>query len=106
MQKNLKNYYIVTNRCQILIGLGTLLIGSFVYLFDRTPYYIYFIVRLGIDADLYNKLPNLFGQIGFSLPSFIHSFSFILITAGIISSKKQETAYPTEKSCYFNDYNL
>jgi hypothetical protein len=34
-------------------------------------------------------LPNLFGIIGQSLPSFAHVFSFILITAGLIAYQKR-----------------
>ena len=89
MLNHLPNYCIVTNRWQILIGIGALLLGSCVYLFDRTPDHTYFIARLGVDTSFYNILPNLFGQMKDCLPSFIHAFSFILITAGIISSKKK-----------------
>jgi len=41
-----------------------------------------------INISLFNAIPNLFGFIGGSLPEFIHVFSFILITAGLIFCNK------------------
>ncbi len=67
-----------------------LLFGVLVYLVDRPPDKTYFVYKTGIDISLHNTLPNLFGIIGLSLPSFTHVFSFILITAGLIASKKRE----------------
>jgi hypothetical protein len=74
---------------QILIGLAALLVGSLVYLVDRPPDQTYFVYNSSIDISLYNTLPNLFGIIGNSLPTFIHVFSLILITAGLISFQKK-----------------
>lgn len=82
---------IISNRVnilQVLIGIAVLLVGSLVYLIDRTPYQTYFIYRIA-NISLYNALPNLFGHIGNSLPAFIHVFSFILITAGFIFCNKK-----------------
>jgi hypothetical protein len=80
------------NKIQILIGVLGLLFGSLVYLIDRPPDQTYFVYNSGIDISLYNILPNLFGLIGNSLPAFIHVFSFILITAGLIACQKR--GYP------------
>jgi hypothetical protein len=66
-----------------------LLLGSLVYLVDCPPDQTYFISNFGINISLYNLLPNLFGIIGNSLPDFVHPFSFILITAGLITFKKK-----------------
>lgn len=41
-------------------------------------------------VTLHNTLPKVFGPLGNYLPDFIHPFSFILITAGIISCRKRE----------------
>ena len=73
-----------------MTGTITLLFGVLVYLVDRPPDQTYFVYKTGIDISLHNILPNLFGIIGQSLPSFAHVFSFILITAGLIASKKRE----------------
>ena len=73
----------------ILIGIASLLIGTLVYLIYRPPNQTYFVSHLGIDISFYNTLPNVFGLIGNILPSFIHTFSFILITAGLISCSKK-----------------
>ena len=77
------------NRLQVLIGLAVLLLGGLVYLIDRPPDQTYFIYSSSIKISLYDTLPNLFGLIGNSLPAFIHVFSFILITAGLISWRKR-----------------
>jgi len=77
------------NGIQILTGATILLLGVLVYLVDRPPDQTYFVYKTGVDISLHNTLPNLFGIIGQSLPSFAHVFSFILITAGLIASKKR-----------------
>ncbi len=77
------------NRIHILIGAGALFLGSLVYLIDRPPEQTYFVYGSGITISLYNTLPNLFGPLGNSLPAFVHVFSFILITAGLISCQKR-----------------
>jgi hypothetical protein len=38
---------------------------------------------------MHDRIPNLFGNVGHSLPDFIHVFSFILLTAGISSYGKR-----------------
>lgn len=77
------------NRVQILIGASGLLIGALVYLIDRPPDQTYFVYSSRIKISLYETLPNVFGVIGDSLPEFIHVFSFILITAGLLSCQKR-----------------
>ena len=78
-----------TNKTQILIGVIGLFIGLLIYLIDRPPDQTYFIYSNPINISLSNTIPNLFGSIGNSLPAFIHVFSFILITAGLISYQKR-----------------
>ena len=73
----------------ILLGIIGLSVGTLVYLIDRDPEQIYFIYNHGIDLSLYHSLPNLFGPFGNSLPTFVHIFSFILITAGLIACSKR-----------------
>jgi hypothetical protein len=72
-----------------LIGLGGLTIGTLVYLIDRPPDATYFIHFSRIKISLYGILPNVFGVIGNSLPDFLHVFSFILLTAGLLSWRKR-----------------
>ena len=76
------------NWLQILIGVSALFIGLLLYLVDRSPDRTYFIYKTNIDISLYNTFPNLIGPISGSLPAFIHVFSFILITAGVVSCRK------------------
>jgi len=77
------------NRIQILTGATVLFIGILVYLVDRPPDQTYFVDKSPVNISLYHTLPALFNIIGNSLPSFAHVFSFILITAGLIASKKR-----------------
>jgi hypothetical protein len=78
------------NQIQILTGATALFFGILVYLVDRPPDQTYFVDKSFVNISLYHILPNLYGIIGNSLPSFAHVFSFILITAGLIASKKRE----------------
>jgi hypothetical protein len=89
MKESLKIFSNSINKCQILIGVAVLLIGTLVYLIDRPPDQIYFINHSEVNISLYNIFPNLFGSIGSSLPAFIHVFSFILITAGLAYCNKR-----------------
>lgn len=77
------------NRLQIFIGAVCLLIGALVYLIDRPPDLTYFVYRYGIFLSLHNVISAMFGPIGNFLPDFIHTFSFILLTAGILSCGKK-----------------
>ncbi len=77
------------NITQFLIGAAVLLIGTLVYLVDRPPDQTYFVTWSRFNISLYDALPNLFGIIGNSLPTFSHAFAFILITAGLMSSSKK-----------------
>ena len=77
------------NKTQILIGAIGLLIGSLIYLIDRPPDQTYFVYSSPINISLFNIIPNIFASIGNSLPEFIHVFSFILITAGLIYCQKR-----------------
>ena len=77
------------NIFQIFIGLAGLGLGLLVYLIDRPPDQTYFISNAGFDISFYNTLPNIFGLVGNSLPAFIHVFSFILISAGLLGCRKR-----------------
>jgi len=85
--RRIQNNYI--NRLQILIGVAGLSLGTLVYLIDRPPEATYFIYFSKINISLYNTFPNVFGVLGNSLPDFLHVFSFILLTAGLLSCQKK-----------------
>jgi hypothetical protein len=89
MKNLLKTFGSIINTRQILIGATVLLVGTLVYLVDRPPDQTYFVYRSPFNISLFKTLPNLFSHIGNSLPSFIHVFSFILITAGLVSCRKK-----------------
>ena len=67
----------------ISVGLAGLILGSLVYLTDRPPNQTYFIHRM-LSTSLYRLFPKIFSIYGNFLPSFLHVFSFILITAGML----------------------
>ena len=77
------------NWVQISIGVVVLAVGSLIYLIDRPPDHTYFVYSSPINISLFTTIPNIFGLIGNSLPEFLHVFSFILITAGLIYCQKR-----------------
>ena len=89
MKKHLSAFRRLINISPILIGITVLLIGTSIYLTDRPPDQTYFVYKSFVNISLHNVLPNLFGFIGNSLPSFVHVFSFILITAGFLQCQKR-----------------
>ena len=89
MKKHLSAFRRSINISPILIGITVLLLGTSIYLTDRHPDQTYFVYKSFVNISLHNTLPNLFGFIGNSLPSFIHAFSFILITAGLFQCQKR-----------------
>lgn len=84
MMNNKINYY------QTFIGTIVLLVGLFIYVFDR-----HFIPLFPIPnvIKLVEGTPQLFGSFSNFLPSFIHVFSFSLITASIIGCGKMSYLY-------------
>jgi hypothetical protein len=89
MKNLLKTFGSMINIRQILIGATVLLVGTLVYLVDRPPDQTYFVYISPFNISLFKTPQNLFGLIGNSLPSLIHVFSFILITAGFLSYHKR-----------------
>ncbi len=89
MKENLKAFGSMVNIRQILIGLAVLVLGPLVYLVDRPPDQTYFVYSCPFNISLFKTFPNLFGPVGNNLPSFIHVFSLILITAGLMSCQKK-----------------
>ncbi|MEJ2725239.1 MAG: hypothetical protein P8175_11480 [Deltaproteobacteria bacterium] len=78
------------NKAQLLAGALSLTVGLFVYLLDRPAGGAYFLYRTGTAFTLHDALPNfLFGPFGGNLPTFIHVFSFSLLTAGLLACKKR-----------------
>jgi len=73
----------------MFIGLAGLVLGSLTYLIDRPPDFTCFVHNSPVRISLHSIFPPLFGSLGNYFPDFIHVFSFILITAGIISSRKR-----------------
>ena len=72
----------------ILIGITALIPGIVVYVSDRPPGSTYFLNHLPIHLYLPWREIDLFGQVGYVLPDFIHVFSFSLITAGVSAASR------------------
>ena len=92
MKKHLSAFRRLINISPILIGITVLLIGTSIYMTDRPPDQTYFVYKSFVNISLHNTLPNLFGIIGNSLPSFVHVFCFILLTAGFLQCQKRGCA--------------
>ena len=70
----------------ILIGLAALLVGGVIYLTDRPSESIYF---LPVWHTSSSWQINLFGSIGNYLPTFLHTFAFILLTTVCLLPSKR-----------------
>ena len=80
------------DKIRIMAGGIALIIGAMIYLTDRPPDRTYFVQRSPVDISLYDARTKMFGAAGDHLPAFIHVFSFVLITAGVISGGKRVDA--------------
>jgi hypothetical protein len=81
------------NKTQLCIGITALLVGVLVYLVDRPPDTAYFLTGWAKNISLYGRIPTIFGPVGKNFPAFAHVFSFILITAGILGSRRRGYLY-------------
>ena len=67
----------VTNWTQVAVAVFVLVLGTLVYVLDRSSESVPFFSAV----SLAHLLPGLFGRIGESLPTFSHVFAFSLLTA-------------------------
>ncbi|HPC04306.1 MAG TPA: hypothetical protein PKY58_09495 [Syntrophales bacterium] len=90
----MKNHYALT---PVLMGFSALLAGVFLYGFFRAPEQVYFLRFLHLPPGEAVSLPPAVSALTNSLPSFLHVFSFSLLTAALFP--------PTGKaillSCFF-----
>ena len=83
-----KGIVIVHSRTQLLTGIFLLLLGSLVYVVDRSPDQVYFTRFFGIQAKMFDAGTPLLGSLGLRLPAFFHVLSFSLITGAFFRSGK------------------
>lgn len=74
------------NTWQILIGAVSLCVGTLIYLSDRSPDSTYFVREFTAFLSMHDRFPDLFGVLDRSLASFLHVFSFIMITGGLFAT--------------------
>ena len=83
-----KESVIIHSRTQLLAGIFLLLLGSLVYVIDRSPEQVYFTRFFGIHVNLFDVGTPLLGSLGLRLPAFFHVLSFSLITGSFFKSGK------------------
>lgn len=71
---------------RILLGITGLGLGVLVYLIDRPADLIYF---LPDSQPFFTGYRTGFGSLGQHLPTFLHTFSFSLITAGVLACRSR-----------------
>ncbi|MBW2298131.1 MAG: hypothetical protein JRF32_11060 [Deltaproteobacteria bacterium] len=84
-----KKVAIIHSRTQLLAGIFLLLLGSLVYIIDRSPDQVYFTRYFGIHLNLFDADTRLLGPLGMRLPGFFHVLSFSLITGAFFRSGKK-----------------
>jgi hypothetical protein len=83
-----KGIVVVHSRAQLLAGTFLLLLGSLVYVIDRSPNQVYFTRFFGIQVNMFDGGTPLLGSLGLRLPAFFHVLSFSLITGAFFNSSK------------------
>ena len=77
------------NLLQLFIGMAGLSIGTLIYLTDRSPESTYLTWHILHGLTLHTHFPDLFGILDRSMASFLHSFSFTMISAGITAASRR-----------------
>lgn len=67
-----------------ITGISALVAGVLFYVFFRDPHEVYFLRFFDVPADISAALPPFLTGLGGRLPSFIHVFSFSLLTAAFL----------------------
>lgn len=83
-----KSTALIHSRTQLLTGIFLLLLGSLVYVIDRSPDQVYFTKFFGIHLKMFDAGAPLLGPLGLRLPAFFHVFSFSLITGSFFRRGK------------------
>ncbi|SLM29235.1 conserved hypothetical protein [Desulfamplus magnetovallimortis] len=87
--KNFKRRGLSINIKQFFIGIAGLSVGTLIYLFDRSPESSWLVHVLLGGASFHEMLPDLFGSLDGSLASYLHTFSFTMISFSfMVQSKK------------------
>lgn len=68
---------LATHWWEVALAGTALVVGSLVYMLDRPPDSAAFFSAISLSQ----RVPGVFGSVGDSLPTFVHAFSFSILTA-------------------------
>ena len=85
LQNSQTTHYSV-NWTQVLLGALALALGVIVYILDRPAEHVYFLPQA---LSMYERIPSVFGRVGYHLPTFLHVMAFSLMLASVIGCGKQ-----------------
>ena len=74
---------------QAIMAVLALCVGFGVYWFDRQPNGVYFLSAWPVEG---NGAAALFGSVGNYLPTFVHVYAFILLTAAVMATAPRQVA--------------
>lgn len=74
---------------QLLIGLIILVLGTLFYYFFRPPGRTYFLTLLGPLPNMMVMLPPPLLTVSYSLPTFIHTCAFTVMTAALVARRRK-----------------
>ncbi|WP_456406717.1 hypothetical protein [Thiolapillus sp.] len=84
LTKNIYSNGISFNLFQLIMGMGSLVLGLMIYIIDRNPDSVYFISALNIKSLYYSNIVPVFGKVGLWIPSFLHVTSFSLMISSLL----------------------
>lgn len=77
------------NCLQVFTGIAGLSVGTLIYLSDRAPETTWLVRILFQGITFHDCFPDLFGMADRNLASFLHVFSFTMISAGVMAESKK-----------------
>ena len=77
------------NTRQLFIGFNILVLGAIFYYCFRSAEHTYFLKFFGTNSFLKDSLSPFFVLFGNILPTFIHVFAFIMMTASLAANRKR-----------------
>ena len=89
MSRNLSESSGIINKCQLFLGIVSLLAGSWEYLANRPWNTTYFLSKFSFLEKYFHKLPGIYGSLGGNVPEFFHVLAFSLLSASVASQNRR-----------------